>query len=339
MSYPYIITANTVTIMANGKMLKANDSHVNFAGVVEAIRSGDWESAISLIDIPATIVAQSKGVVTVENGAVMYDGKPIHNVLTDRILAMLRDGFDIASMIAFMQRLMKNPLQSAIDELYSFMEVGQMPITPDGYLLAYKRVNDSYKDLHSGTVLNKPASLMSEDELKQYAERNEMHGCFVQVVDGVTEVSMERGNVNTDRYQTCSYGLHFCSYEYLGQFHSGSGRIIVVKIDPADVVAVPNDYNNTKGRTCKYQVIYELDTQDSDLDTPVLTDSVMEVDEDEEVFENIGTEFVENYIAGYKCGRNKQKKDDLLVGDEGYDAGYKDGRKRIAARYTLNDLE
>ena len=33
---------------------------------------------------------------------------------------------------------------------------------------------------------------------------------------------------------------------------------MILKINPADVVAIPKDYNNTKGRTCRYEVIGEL---------------------------------------------------------------------------------
>lgn len=32
---------------------------------------------------------------------------------------------------------------------------------------------------------------------------------------------------------------------------------MILKINPADVVAIPADYNNTKGRTCRYEVIGE----------------------------------------------------------------------------------
>jgi hypothetical protein len=33
---------------------------------------------------------------------------------------------------------------------------------------------------------------------------------------------------------------------------------MILKISPADVVSIPTDYNNSKGRTCKYEVIGEL---------------------------------------------------------------------------------
>jgi hypothetical protein len=32
---------------------------------------------------------------------------------------------------------------------------------------------------------------------------------------------------------------------------------MIVKINPKDVVAIPADYNNTKGRTCRYEVVAE----------------------------------------------------------------------------------
>ena len=33
---------------------------------------------------------------------------------------------------------------------------------------------------------------------------------------------------------------------------------MLLKINPADVVSIPIDYNNSKGRCCRYEVIKEL---------------------------------------------------------------------------------
>jgi len=73
-----------------------------------------------------------------------------------------------------------------------------------------------------------------------------------------TKVSMERADCNADRNQTCSRGLHFCSFDYLGSYHSSQGRVIIIKINPRDVTAIPNDYNDTKGRCCKLEVVGEV---------------------------------------------------------------------------------
>ena len=108
--------------------------------------------------------------------------------------------------------------------------MGELPITEDGHFLAFKNVKIDYKDIHSGT--------------------------FDNSVGKVCE--MPRYKVDEDKDRTCSSGLHFCSIAYLPSFSdSNGGHTMIVKINPKDVVAIPADYNNTKGRTCKYEVIGE----------------------------------------------------------------------------------
>jgi hypothetical protein len=46
------------------------------------------------------------------------------------------------------------------------------------------------------------------------------------------------------------------SHEYANSF-KGSGRMLVVKINPKDVVSVPGDCSHQKLRTCRYEVIAE----------------------------------------------------------------------------------
>jgi len=86
-------------------------------------------------------------------------------------------------------------------------------------------------------------------------------------------VTMPRNKVDDVRANTCSEGLHFCSLEYLPHFGSLSrgDRTVIVKINPADVVSIPQDYNNAKGRTCRYQVVAEHDSDTkSAFDEPVV---------------------------------------------------------------------
>jgi hypothetical protein len=76
-------------------------------------------------------------------------------------------------------------------------------------------------------------------------------------------VEMERNAVDDNMHNTCSTGLHFCSKEYLPHFgNRDSGkkadRVVILKINPRDVVSIPADYNATKGRACRYEVIGEL---------------------------------------------------------------------------------
>jgi hypothetical protein len=125
---------------------------------------------------------------------------------------------------------MENPSKRAIDELANFLDVGGLPITTDGHFLAYKNVRSNYFDIHSGK--------------------------FDNSVGKVCE--MKRNQVCDDKDLTCSSGLHFCSIAYLPHFSDASGgHTMVVKINPKDVVSFPTDYNNTKGRTCRYEVVGE----------------------------------------------------------------------------------
>jgi len=130
----------------------------------------------------------------------------------------------------FMHNLLKNPSKRSVDELYGFLEKNNLPITPDGYFLAYKKVRRDFLDIHSGTMNNAPGTI----------------------------VEMERYKVDDNKDQTCSTGLHFCGMSYLSHFGSNGDRTVIVKIDPADVVSIPSDYDGAKGRACRYEVIGEL---------------------------------------------------------------------------------
>jgi hypothetical protein len=44
---------------------------------------------------------------------------------------------------------------------------------------------------------------------------------------------------------------------YAQSFASGDDKILDVEVSPADVVAVPTDYNGTKMRVCRFKVVAE----------------------------------------------------------------------------------
>jgi hypothetical protein len=46
--------------------------------------------------------------------------------------------------------------------------------------------------------------------------------------------------------------------------HFGGARTVIVKINPADVVSIPTDYDNSKGRACRYEVIGEVGVNPDD---------------------------------------------------------------------------
>lgn len=228
--FPFTVTPTSIMMMVKGKTYTiTQDSHPNYTKIREALKNKEYDVAKDLVDVAVSINNFGQGQITVQNGSIYYAGQPLHNALTSRVLQQMNEGFDVQPMLTFLENLMQNPSKRAVDELYGFLEQNSLPITEDGHFVAYKRVRDDFKDFYTGKMDNSVGA----------------------------EVSMSRNQVDDDKDRTCSQGLHFCSLEYLPHYHSNQGRIVIVKINPADVVSIPSDYNNAKGRACRYVVIEE----------------------------------------------------------------------------------
>lgn len=257
----YIVTGHGINIVLKGKPYSMSSEDERYEKVVELIKSGADEEAVDdyvqgeLRRVQKAIEILD-GDVGIQSGMITYKDTPIHNALTDQMLRMLDEGFDLVPMAKFLNNLMQNPSKRAVDELYEFLQKGQLPITPDGHFLAYKAVRKDFKDIHSGTFDNSVGQ----------------------------KVSMPRNAVDDDKDRTCSTGLHFCSVEYLKSFARTDGHVMILKINPKDVVSIPSDYNATKGRTAAYEVVDEFaDFNIHNPDVPAFDKSVVNVDKDTSV--------------------------------------------------------
>lgn len=247
MKYVYIageVQISVINILNGRKTVVFND-HPEWETALLLVKTGRYEefeemfNRVSVIEkFSATSVDESKFRLQIIDGvaSVFIDGKtfPLHDSLIGKIEKMRNDGFTIQPLINFIHNLYQNPSQDSIDELYLFCEKNELPITEDGYLIAYKIVGHNYMDLFSGKFSNKVGAVLE----------------------------MDRNDVDSNRGNTCSHGLHFCSRGYLphyGNNRGGNDRCMIVKINPADVVSIPRDYNNAKGRTWKYEVVGELE--------------------------------------------------------------------------------
>lgn len=230
MSLPYIAGRDFLTIMHNGVTHTVREGMPNYLSLREAVRNKDWDSVPDLLSPAKAVETFGAGTIKVVDGEVLMNGQPLHNAVTQRILEMVSDGFDAAPLTRFLEKLMQNPSRIAVTELYDWLERTSLPITEDGDFLAYKKVRDDYGSFHDyGKTMNRVGD----------------------------KPSMPRNQVDDVRDRTCSYGLHFCSLSYLPCYHGGQGRVMIVKINPADVVSIPSDYDFAKGRACTYEVISE----------------------------------------------------------------------------------
>ena len=267
-----ITGSGKIAAVINGKAYNVNTDHPNYTKLLDSARTRNWQEFVNNIDISSSINAYLTNGVQVVDGVVTYQGDALHNSLTKRIVDFIRNDLPSQPLVKFLENLLQNPSKRAVDELYDFLEVGELPITEDGCFLAFKNVKVDFKDIHSGTFDNSVGSTCS----------------------------MLRNKVDEDKDRTCSYGLHFCSIAYLPHFSdSNGGHTMIVKINPKDVVAIPADYNNTKGRTCRYEVVGEytddwrskLDRGENGFDSPLY-------DEDGNEWEDYDDEDQEDYSDG-----------------------------------------
>jgi hypothetical protein len=234
---PYLIQGRNIILVVNGKShTVSKDTHIAYGKIVDALKAQDWDALTDLVEPKKAIVNFGAGNVSIEGSKILWKGQPFHNSLSSRMIEMYQDGFPIDPMVRFMENLMNNPSKRSVDQVYGFLEKNSLPITEDGHFLAYKRVNHDYKDIHSGTFDNS----------------------IGQVVE------MERNLVDDNPESHCSTGLHFCSESYLGSFGSGSQPVMILKINPADVVSIPTDYNGAKGRCMRYEVVAQVNGDPKD---------------------------------------------------------------------------
>ncbi len=243
MSFPFLIQGNNLVVVIDNKPHTINKTHISYQKVVDAIKAGEWETVREVIDPKKVVINYGKGNVEVQGDKLFWKGKEFHNSLSNRMISMLQEGLPVEPLVLFMDNLMKNPSKRSVTELYGFLEKNNLPITSDGHFLAYKKVRKDFKDCHTGTMDNSVGQI----------------------------VEMERNEVDDDQNRTCSTGLHFCSQNYLNHF--GGERTVIVKINPADVVSIPTDYDNSKGRACRYEVIGELGVHPDDAFKETVQDS------------------------------------------------------------------
>jgi hypothetical protein len=228
---PYLLQGKNIILVVDGKSHTiSKETHISYGKIVDALKAKDWDSLRDLVEPKKAIINFGKGNVTIDGSVVKWKGQVFHNALANRMIEMYQDGFPIEPMIRFMENLMANPSKRSVDQVYGFLEKNSLPITEDGFFLAFKRVNHSYLDIHSGTIDNSVGKI----------------------------VEMDRNLVDDNPDSHCSTGLHFCSESYLGSFGSANEPVMILKINPADVVSIPTDYNGAKGRCMKYEVVAEV---------------------------------------------------------------------------------
>jgi len=236
------LTNGTLTVIIdNGtKILTARNDHPKWNEIVDAFKAENEPLLQALISLKAVVETYSVGELSINTTGVTYKGNPVHSVDATRIMAFLKEGLPYKPLANYMARKMANPSARAITELYNFLEHKNMPITPEGKIIAYKGVRSDFYSVHGNkTTVVKQGTV-------------DTNGRIFNCIGATIEV--ERSSVDDDFRHGCSFGLHAGSLSYAKGW---GNRVVLVEIDPADVVSVPADCNCQKLRCCKYKIIGE----------------------------------------------------------------------------------
>jgi hypothetical protein len=220
-----------LTLVLNNRTYQVLPDHINYKMILEALPSATADELLEIVDVEKAVSTFSDGLVEIKNGKVMYEGEEVHGSISKRILEFMSKGLPLQPLVNFLNNLMENPSMQSQKELYDFLEHEHLPITEDGCFLAYKAVRSDFKDKYRGVFDNSVGQV----------------------------VKMQRAKVDDDRARGCSDGLHAGALNYVAGYGSleNGDKIVIVKINPSDVVSVPSDCNCEKLRTCRYEVVGE----------------------------------------------------------------------------------
>lgn len=236
MSLNYIISHdNVISAFVDGEAIIVPADHPNYKEIIQSLNDKD-SARFKVLSQPIkevkTYISQDENTsinIEIKDDMVYFNGEVLNNTMTERIIQFMREGKPYQPIVEFLKNILLNPSYRALNKLYSFLENEHLPLTEDGCFLGYKRVRSDWKDFYSGTV---DYSIGSTPK-------------------------MERNKVD-DSPTPCSEGLHVGTTKYLSTFRAGDGRVLIVKVNPKDVIGIPDGCPD-KIRCCEMEVLYEID--------------------------------------------------------------------------------
>lgn len=250
----YITNANAIIIILScGKRVRVEKSDSIYPQILKTfeLEMQEQEAAILKLLNPLESLKDNSGFV-IDGSSVSYRGEALPPSLVTKVLSIVRDGLPIIHFEKFWENLRENPSAQSVSELTDFLSYKELPITEDGYLIAYKGVRNDYYSA-TGNV-----------ETRVISGKVDSMGHIYNGVGEIIEVA--RNCVDDNRDNECSFGLHCGSWNYASGF---SQRMVMVKVNPKDVVSVPKDYSFQKCRVSKYEVVSDVVNE---IQTSVVTD-------------------------------------------------------------------
>lgn len=225
----HILTKNQITIMlTDGNTLTVPKESGKFNLVKDAIINRKFDEAIEVADAVTFIGKTTKQRFSVKNGKVYVDKQELPAPLDEYLMKLVDKGASCEPLLLFWNNLKHNGLTDVRKRLFGFLIRHKISLTEDGCFLGYKYVRSDFTDVRTGTFDNTPG--------KRVHERRDL--------------------IDTNPENTCAKGLHLGSWDFV---KSSGDKIVAVKVNPRNVMCIPNYEDFHKVRVCEYNVLYECE--------------------------------------------------------------------------------
>jgi hypothetical protein len=220
-------------VFIKGGMRSVMPGVEHYDETIKALKEKRWDDVVKLLT-PFEKATADKRFNIVHGNVVILDSNgqvtfTAPKRLSEEIIHYMENNIDPNRLIKFAQNLRENPSYHSVQQLFSWIKEAQLTLTEDGCFIAYKGIRNDWTDWHTGTMDNSLGKV----------------------------VKMVRNQVDEDPGSSCSKGLHCATHSYAHSAY-GKERVVVVKVNPKHVVAVP-DNEFFKMRVCEYTVIKESD--------------------------------------------------------------------------------
>jgi len=261
MSLHYIKSGQgNIHVVLDGNSRIVAVGHRNYDKIAEALDIGDVEVLRSpdLFNVTSAIQDFVGVDMEVRAGELFFRGKAYCNTLGDEILKQLAAGYAPGPMLRFLEKCENNPDPASVRQLFGWMKHVGLAMSDDGDVLGFKYVIKTSTD----SELYK-RGVFHTDGWTQKLNYN----------PGETP-EMPRYKVEHDPAKGCAPGLHVGTLSFV----KGHGTIILVKVNPADVVSVPTDCRAQKLRCCRFYSMELIDLESGSFSENGFSEPVMGTD-------------------------------------------------------------
>lgn len=233
---------DSVAVFLHGEVRVADQSHPAWGLIVAELRKRhpDEDALWIHFEDPTRSIRENIGDysdrVAIGDNNVLLDGEKVTGPLANKILRVYGSGGTVKPLVKFLENLDDNPSHKSREQLFAYLERHDFQITDDGHFIAYKGLREDGTSVHSGTA---------------FVDGTEVQGNIPNDLGSV--ITMPRRKISDDANKACHVGLHAGAWNYASSF--GNGSTAKVKVNPADVVCIPNDSSWQKMRVCRYEVI------------------------------------------------------------------------------------